>query len=687
VPRARRDPARRAAAGTSLEGPLPAAWLDPAFRLAWANEAFARLVGADSPSEAAASLEALSPGSGARLSEAARGLEPGGEASLEPPGAGPARFSLLRPPGGDPQGGGVLVLGWPEGVGAAAAAGARERADRAAERLYGLQEITSALSTFAAESQVEDAAFRVGLSVLAASGGSIFFPGPDGALRVAHSYGAMTRRGGAPATQSGSVLLPVHEAFATGKPVFISSASELERRYPGARGTGAVLSDASFVAVPLLVGERMLGVLGLGFAAARDFQEEERGFIVAVAHQCAQAIERARLYEAERSLVARLERAAAERDELVAQLRHTLEERDATAALLDALFDNAPVGVALLDPEMRYVRANAHLAALHGVRPGEHLGRGMWEVTPLLVREELERDIATVVAERKPILERPVTTQLLDPTEPSRSFLLSFFPVAAGARLTAVGVLWREVTVQRRAEQLQRHLLGVVGHDLRSPLMAITASAELIQSSIPGEREQRSLGRILRAAQRIDGIIRALVDYTLVHVGSGIPLQRRRTELGAIARGVAEEAETVHAGRRVKVSVPESIAGDWDPDRVGQALANLVGNALDYSPAESAVEVACRAERGEGVVEVRNEGAPIAPELIPCLFEPFRRGSEERVQRRKGLGLGLYIARQIVLAHGGAIEVRSAEGSGTTFTLRLPRAAVEAGAASGGGLA
>lgn len=361
-------------------------------------------------------------------------------------------------------------------------------------------------------------------------------------------------------------------------------------------------------------------------------------------------------------------------------------ERDESVARLDALFENAPVGVALLDLERRYLRVNAELARTNGASPAEHLGRGIWEVAPLLAREEVERDLAAVVAERKAILERPLVTQLRSATEPARSFLLTYFPVSAGERVTSVGMLWQEVTEELRAEQFQRHLLGAVGHDLRSPLMAITASAELMQSTVHGEREQRSLARILRAAQRIDGIIRALVDYTLAQVGSGIPLQRRRTELGAISRSVSEEAEAVHAGRRVKVVAPEPIPGHWDPDRLGQAVANLVENALDYSPPESTVEVRCRAEGNLGVVEVANEGAPISPELLPRLFEPFRRGSEERVQRRKGLGLGLYIARQIVLALGGSIEVRSQEGSGTVFALRLPRAAGEAAAPEGDGL-
>jgi signal transduction histidine kinase len=205
--------------------------------------------------------------------------------------------------------------------------------------------------------------------------------------------------------------------------------------------------------------------------------------------------------------------------------------------------------------------------------------------------------------------------------------------------------------------------------------MAITASAELMQASPLDDRAARSVGRILRAAHRIDGIIRALVDYTLVQVGSGIPLHRRPTDLSAVVQAVAEEAEAAHPGRMVTVVAPAQVRGEWDPDRLGQALANLLGNALQYGQEDLAVRVACRSDGGAGILEVTNDGPPIPADLVPHLFEPFRRGNDDRSQRRKGLGLGLFIAQQIVHAHGGRIEVRSEAPAGTTFTVRIPAGA------------
>jgi PAS domain S-box-containing protein len=551
---------------------------------------------------------------------------------------------------------------------------ARARAERAAERLGRLQQVTAALSAAAGEAEVAQAVFEVGLQVLGASGGSISFPDGADLVHVVHAFGSLARRGGGPAPHPERLRVPLAEAFHRLEPVWIESAAELVARYPRLVEPDAAVTDGAWVAIPLVVRERPLGVLGLGFASSRRFDEEERAFVVALAQQCAQAIERARLFEAQKEMRAQAEQAADERESLVKELRRTLRERDESMALLDALFENAPVGLALLDREMRYVRVNAQLAATNGVPTEQHVGRSLWEVVPRIARDELLRDFESVLRTRTSVVDRAVTGPLRA-GDPVRSFLVSWYPVAVGERLIGVGALVREVTEQRRAEQFQRQLLGVVGHDLRSPLMAITASAELLLAGPLGEREARSAGRILRAAHRIDGIIRALVDFTMLQVGSGIPLQRRASDLVQVVRAVAEEAETAHPGRAVRIEGPIALGGEWDPDRIGQAIANLVGNALQYGPEEAPVEVSCREEGAEAVVEVRNAGEPIPEDLLPHLFEPFRRGGDERTQRRKGLGLGLFIAGQIVGAHGGQIEVRSAAGAGTTFAVRLPRAA------------
>jgi PAS domain S-box-containing protein len=546
---------------------------------------------------------------------------------------------------------------------------ARLRPEAVAERMSRLQEVTAALSAAAAEQEVAEVILGVGLHVLGASGGTLCFPA-GGVLEVAHAAGSMAASDGTP----GALRAPLEEAFLREEPVWIGSAGDLRSRYPALVPAGAAVSEAAWAALPLRVRGRTVGALGIGFAGSHAFDEEERSFIEALAHHCAQAVDRARLYETQRELRAQAEEAAETRELLVRELRRTLRERDESAALLDALFGNAPAGLALLDQEMHYLRANAYLAKLHGVTAERLVGHTLWEVTPQLAREDLVRDFQAVAGGRIPLSERTVVAPPQVPGETQRTFVVTLYPVTVAGRLIGVGALVRDVTEQRIAEQSRRHVLGVVGHDLRSPLMAISASAELLAAGPLDERAARSVGRILRAAGRMDGIIRALVDYTEVQGGPGIRLHPRPTELSSVLRGVAEECEAAHAGRTVRVTAPEPIHGEWDGDRLGQALANLVGNALQYSPEETPVEAACWIDGDDAVVEVTNTGPPIPADQVPHLFEPFRRGDDERSQRRKGLGLGLYIAVQIAAAHGGTIRVRSDAAAGTTFSVRMPLA-------------
>jgi len=544
---------------------------------------------------------------------------------------------------------------------------ARLRPEAVAERMTRLQEVTAALSAAVTEQDVARVIFGTGLHVLGASAAAVCFP-EGGVLEVCHHSGSLPEGDGAP----GPLRAPLDEAFLRDESVWIGSSAELRARYPGLFPPEVATSDAAWAALPLRVRGRPVGALGVGWAGAHSFAEEERGFIEALAHQCAQAIDRALLFEAQREMRAQAEEAAETRELLVRELRRTLRERDESAALLDALFGAAPVGLALLDRDMRYLRVNDYLAALHEAPAATLLGRSLWEAMPPAVRDDLVRDFQRVVDGSSPIVERTVTAPPRVPGETQRTFVVVSYPVNVGERVIGVGALVQEVTGQRVAEESRRHVLGVVGHDLRSPLMAITASAELLASGSLDDRGTRSVGRILRAAGRMDGIIRALVDYTTVHGGPGIQLHPRRTDLAALVRSVSEECEAAHPGRTVRVTAPEPVNGVWDGDRIGQAVANLVGNALQYSPDDTAVEAACWHEGDDAVVEVTNAGDPIPPDQVANLFEPFQRGVDERSQRRKGLGLGLYIAVQIAAAHGGRIRVRSDAAQGTTFSVRLP---------------
>src|SRR3712207_3341266 len=165
-------------------------------------------------------------------------------------------------------------------------------------------------------------------------------------------------------------------------------------------------------------------------------------------------------------------------------------------------------------------------------------------------------------------------------------------------------------------------------------------------------------------------MISDILDFTRTRLGGGYTLQRTWMNVHEVLKQVVEELEVAHPQKRFELSVTGTGWGEWDADRIAQAASNLVGNAVQYSPEDSAVRVVARDE-GDGVrVEVHNLGTPIPAERLPHIFDPFVRGRDgSRQGARSGLGLGLYITNEIVKAHGGLLQVRSTEAEGTCFWL------------------
>jgi PAS domain S-box-containing protein len=226
---------------------------------------------------------------------------------------------------------------------------------------------------------------------------------------------------------------------------------------------------------------------------------------------------------------------------------------------------------------------------------------------------------------------------------------------------------------EQQAVRIREDLVAVVSHDLRNPISAISMSASvLLKREGLSDWQAKGLGRIYSAADRALRMIRDLLDSTQARVG-GIPVSSKPLNLHELARHVVEEVQLAHPERNILLRTTGDAHGAWDADRMAQVITNLVGNAVQHSPADSAVRVETRGLEAEVQLRVHNEGPPIPAEELPTLFEPFRRG------RSSGgglgsVGLGLFISRQVVEAHGGLIEVRSQEGEGTLFTVRFPRA-------------
>lgn len=217
----------------------------------------------------------------------------------------------------------------------------------------------------------------------------------------------------------------------------------------------------------------------------------------------------------------------------------------------------------------------------------------------------------------------------------------------------------------QEAAALREQFIAVLGHDVRNPLAAIGMTAQRALRETPAAGPWK---RVAASAARIERLVADTLDFARGRLGGGMPLEVKPSDYARIATNIVEELRVVHPDRVIRLALEGTCAIELDGDRFGQVISNLVANAVQYSPATSPIDVHLVANDAELVVRVRNEGPPIPPELMPQLFMPFVRGSGER---RQGLGLGLYIASEIVRAHHGTIEARSSAAEATTFTVRV----------------
>ena len=231
-----------------------------------------------------------------------------------------------------------------------------------------------------------------------------------------------------------------------------------------------------------------------------------------------------------------------------------------------------------------------------------------------------------------------------------------------------------ELLVRAERERMERFrdtFLGVVGHDLRFPLGVISLTASTLERDEPDETRRRALERIVRSAGRMERMIAQLLDLTRLRVGQGLPVRPGPADLGALAAGVVDQAREAAPQAELRLEVAGDAVLEGDADRLEQVLDNLVGNAVQHGTPGTPVEVRVDGSDRDAVTLSVHNGGAVPPEVLRALFEPFT--SRTGKPMRAGLGLGLYISREIVAAHGGAVDVRSTPGEGTAFVVTLPR--------------
>jgi signal transduction histidine kinase len=233
----------------------------------------------------------------------------------------------------------------------------------------------------------------------------------------------------------------------------------------------------------------------------------------------------------------------------------------------------------------------------------------------------------------------------------------------------------RATSAQRAVTEFQERFVAILGHDLRNPIAAIDMALGLLNQRAIQSNDQvtlRILHRLTSSSTRMSRMVEQVLDLTRSRLGGGIQLRPTSIDLAEVLADMIEELRTAHPESSIVLRC-EPTPGYWDRDRLEQVFSNLIGNAIHHGAKGQPITVDVQADHERVSIAVRNQGEPIAEAIRESLFTPFRRGERDsRSARAVGLGLGLYISHEIVVAHGGSISVQSSHDQGTVFCVTLP---------------
>ncbi|SPB18202.1 histidine kinase [Caballeronia novacaledonica] len=267
-----------------------------------------------------------------------------------------------------------------------------------------------------------------------------------------------------------------------------------------------------------------------------------------------------------------------------------------------------------------------------------------------------------------------IDTRAATVSDPKIVRMFEVFANLIGMQLDSEQRQWStesQLTQERETATLREQFIAVLGHDLRSPLAAVSATAELL-SRREAEPDVAAIGhRLKRSALRMARLIDDVMDFARGRMGSGMTVAlKEETDLGVYLRAVVDEHCMAYPSRTVNCSIVVDASARCDLARLQQLMSNLLANALTHGSPDAPVVVSAVVESRTLLLSVSNAGEPIPSRLLARVFEPYWRPKSS--EPGGGLGLGLYICKQIVEAHAGTLEVSSSAKDGTRFTARIP---------------
>ena len=345
--------------------------------------------------------------------------------------------------------------------------------------------------------------------------------------------------------------------------------------------------------------------------------------------------------------------------------RKTTEQE--SGALFQAVWESATDALAVSDPEGIVLMANPAYYELYGYGPEEVLGRSFAIIFPPDQREMAIRQYREAFDADVPTSTAEATIRRADGAE--RVVEARYHFLEEDGRRTAMVSLVRDITERLALERLQRDFLAMVTHELRTPLTAVKGYAQLLEKR--GVYSAEAVRTIRDQATLLERLVGDIMQASELEAGR-LSLQLESVDLVREVRAGVERFRAQTEDHTLRVEAPDELPeGRWDRDRIGQVLSNLLSNAIKYSP--DGGEILVRVEDGgtEARVSVTDHGLGVPPEALPRLFDRFYRVDSASGSAR-GQGLGLYISRGIIEAHGGRIAVQSQPGIGSTFSFSLP---------------
>ncbi len=525
------------------------------------------------------------------------------------------------------------------------------------DRLYKLQKLSASLLQARTISDVSSVIVRKGFDALNANSGDVVI-----LSREKKVFEVLTYKGYEKKIISSLRNLPKNEPLLTKyvlsrrKPYFIEDISKLDNKFVFAKNFLLSTKSYSAALLPLRVTKKTVGVLQFTFGYKNNFSQEDKSFMLNLADQCAHALDR-----------------------VIA-----LENEKKTKNELNAIIKSVDDGIIVRNNKDEISFVNTAALAIHdAIKPEELLHLSLREYH-LLFSKILDEKGNTVAFSQAPFLEAVAKKKRLKriffvvtkKNNKGRWVKVTSIPIVGKNKKTEVVVsVLNDITEEKQRENSKDEFFSIASHELKTPVTSLKAYTQLLEKRfrIIGDDQTASvLQKMDIQIDKLTHLIHDLLDITKIESGR-MHISSELFECNGLLAEVVEQVQVTDRGHKIVFEKSGDVVLFADRERIAQVLVNFLTNAMKYSPEGQEVIVKVKKSKGEVIISVKDFGIGITEEGQKHVFERYFRERNFQENTFPGLGLGLYIASQIIRRHGGSIGVKSKKNEGSTFFFSLPR--------------